>query len=83
MFSYFPVLRTAAGSYSGAALVSTYSTSIGWSLNDPGMRQGLLGFAIRKTVFDNATNEQLELKWIGGFKRFKETDEGGARMSAR
>lgn len=76
MFSYFPVLRNQAGAYSGAALVGTYSAVIGWNLNDPGLRRGLRGFAIKRTVFDNATDELLELKWIGGHKRFEETDDG-------
>ena len=68
MFSYFPVLRNQAGAYSGAALVGTYSAVIGWNLNDPGLRRGLRGFAIKRTVFDNATDELLELKWIGGHR---------------
>lgn len=76
MFPYSPVLRSAAGPYSGAALVGTCSAAIGWSFDDPALRRNLHGFAVRRTDFDNATGEMLRLQWLGGYKRFIETDDG-------
>ncbi len=76
MFPYEPVLKTSAGPYSGAALVGTHSTIIGWSFDDIALRDGLKGFAIRRTEFLKSTNEILELKWLGGYKRFLSEDDG-------
>ena len=74
--TYKPIVRASNGTYSGTALVGTYSVIIGWTMDDPALRDGLLGFAIRRTEFDPITNEILRLKWLGGYKRFAETDEG-------
>lgn len=73
---YKPVVRAKSGPYSGAALVGTYSAIIGWTFDDPALRKGLLGFAIRRTDLDPETGEVMRLDWLGGFKRFKETDDG-------
>ena len=73
---YRPVIRTRAGAYEGSALVGTHSAVIGWSFDDPALRDGLLGFAIRRTDLDPATGEVMRLDWLGGYKRFKETDDG-------
>lgn len=74
--TYKPIIRSKSGSYSGAALVGTYSVIIGWTMDDPSLRDGLLGFSIRRTELDPNTNEVLRLNWLGGYKRFAETDEG-------
>ena len=75
-FDYQPVVRATAGPYCGAALVGTWSTIIGWSFADPQLRDGLLGFGIRRSEWDNHNGELIELKWLGGYKRFRETDTG-------
>lgn len=78
MFPYEPVVRASAGAYSGVALVGTHSTIIGWSFDDTALRDGLKGFAIRRTEFSKSTDEVLELKWLGGHKRFRSEDNGQA-----
>ncbi|MCK4790853.1 MAG: NgoFVII family restriction endonuclease, partial [Desulfobacteraceae bacterium] len=75
---YQPIVRAVSGPYRGAALVGTHSAIIGWTLNDPALREGLLGFAIRRTDLDPETGEILRLDWLGGYKRFTETDNGKA-----
>ncbi len=74
--TYKPVVHSKSGSYSGTALVGTYSVIIGWTMDDPALRNGLHGFAIKRTELDPETNEILRLRWLGGYKRFAETDEG-------
>ncbi len=76
MFSYTPVAKAIAGPYSGSALVDTHSAIIGWSFDDTMLREGLKGFSIRRTEFSDATGETLELKWLGGYKRFRSEDNG-------
>ena len=73
---YEPVVRAKSGHYSGAALVGTHSVIIGWTIDNPAHRDGLHGFAIRRSKIDPATNEILETFWLKGYKRFIETDEG-------
>ncbi|MBN1306220.1 MAG: hypothetical protein JXA13_17430 [Anaerolineales bacterium] len=77
-FVYKPVVPAASGPYRGAALVGTHSAMIGWTFDDPALREGLLGFAIRRSDLDPHTGEVLRLDWLGGYKRFKETDDGRA-----
>jgi len=72
------VVQNASGPYRGAALVGTHSAVIGWTFDDPAMRDNLLGFAIRRTDLDPETREIMQLEWLGGFKRFAETDDGRA-----
>ncbi len=74
--NYKPVITRKAGPYHGAALVGTHSAVIGWSFDDPKLRKGLLGFAVRRTDMDPDTKEVLRRDWLGGYKRFKETDDG-------
>lgn len=76
MFKYKPVVRAVAGKYRGATLVGTHSAIIGWSFEDESLRQGLQGFAIRRTEYSNTTEEILELKWLGGYKRFLSDNNG-------
>jgi len=76
--NYQPVVHAASGSYRGAALVGTHSAVIGWTFDDPALRDDLLGFAIRRTDLDPATGEVMRLDWLGGFKRFAEDDDGRA-----
>ena len=76
--TYQPVVQNASGPYRGAALVGTYSAVIGWTFDDPALRNDLLGFAIRRTDLDPETGEVMRLDWLGGFKRFAETDDGRA-----
>jgi len=73
---YQPVLHAASGPYRGAALVGTHSAVIGWTFDDPALRDGLFGFAIRRTDLDPETGEEMRLDWLGGYKRFEETDDG-------
>ncbi len=74
--AYQPVTRAENSELSGAALTGTHSAIIGWDLKDPADRMGLLGFAIRRSDIDSATGEVLRLDWLGGYKRFEETDPG-------
>lgn len=74
--SYQPVVRAVSGPYRGAALVGSHSAVIGWTFEDLALRDGLLGFAIRRTDLDPETGEVLRLDWLGGYKRFAETDNG-------
>ena len=74
--TYKPIIRRSRGPYSGAAMVGTYSTVIGWNFDDAVLRQGLLGFAIKRTETDKLTNDIIELSWLGGFKRFASVDTG-------
>jgi len=78
MFEYQPKVQARAGHYFGSALVGTYSVIIGWSVDDDSLRVGLRGFAIRRTEFLNETGEELELRWLGGYKRFLSEDDGRA-----
>lgn len=73
---YKPVVTAESGNYRGAALVGTYSAIIGWTFDDPALRKGLLGFGIRRTDLDPETGERLRMDWLGGYKRFRETDDG-------
>lgn len=73
---YHPVIRHQAGPYSGAAMVGTHSAIIGWSFSDLALRDGLHGFAIRRTDLNPVTEEVLRVDWLGGYKRFEETDTG-------
>jgi len=76
MFQHSPVVRSEAGPYSGAALVGTHSAIIGWSFENEALRTGLLGFGVRRTSIHQITGEVLDLEWLGGLKRFVETDDG-------
>ncbi|MBD3665190.1 phospholipase D-like domain-containing protein [Sulfitobacter aestuariivivens] len=76
MFPYHPVVRARSGPYFGAALVGTYSTIIGWDVDDDTLRDGLRGFAIRRTEWDVATQDVIEVRWLEGYKRFEVTDTG-------
>ncbi len=75
---YKPVQRAESGPYRGAALVGTHSAVIAWNFDDPALRDGLLGFGVRRTDLDPETGEVLRLDWLGGYKRFAETDDGSA-----
>ena len=57
--TYQPVVRAKSGHYQGAALVGTHSAIIGWTLDDPALRNGLLGFAIRRTDLVATTLENI------------------------
>ena len=76
--TYQPVVPAESGPYRGAALVGTHSAVIGWTFDDPALRNNLLGFAIRRTDLDPETDEVMRLDWLGGFKRFAEVDNGRA-----
>lgn len=76
MFQYQPVVRAKAGKYHGAALVGTHSVVIGWSFDDESLRDGLHGFAIKREEWDNATGDIIEVRWLGGYKRFLTLDGG-------
>jgi phosphatidylserine/phosphatidylglycerophosphate/cardiolipin synthase-like enzyme len=73
---YQPVVDAVSGPYRGEALVGTHSAVIGWTFDDPGLRDNLLGFAIRRTDLDPATGEVMRLNWLGGYKRFAGSDDG-------
>ena len=74
--TYQPVVHTDSGPYRGAALVGTHSAVIGWTFDDRVLRDNLLGFAIRRTDLDPETGEVMRLDWLGGFKRFEDSDDG-------
>ncbi|MBN1271347.1 MAG: NgoFVII family restriction endonuclease [Candidatus Aminicenantes bacterium] len=75
---YKPVVPAESGPYRGTALVGTHSAVIGWTLDNEDRLEGLLGFAIRRTDMDPETGEVMRLDWLGGYKRFAETDDGRA-----
>lgn len=72
---YRPIVKTKRGHYFGAALVGTHSVVIGWDIDDHTLRNGLLGFGIKRIELDPDTYEVIRIKWLRGFKRFSETDE--------
>jgi phosphatidylserine/phosphatidylglycerophosphate/cardiolipin synthase-like enzyme len=76
--TYQPVVHADSGPYRGAALVGTHSAVIGWTFDDLALRDNLLGFAIRRTDLDPETGEVMRLDWLGGFKRFADSDDGQA-----
>ena len=76
--NYQPVVHADSGPYRGAALVGTHSAVIGWTFDDLALRDNLLGFAVRRTDLDPETGEVMRLDWLGGFKRFAETNDGRA-----
>ena len=76
--TYQPVVHADSGPYRGAAMVGTHSAIIGWTFDDPALRSNLLGFAIRRTDLDPETGEVMRLDWLGGFKRFADSDDGRA-----
>lgn len=80
---YIPVVSAESGHYKGKALVGTHSAIIGWTLDDKQLRKGLKGFAIRRSDFDRDSGEMLKLNWLGGYKRFKETDKMVDEVNSR
>lgn len=46
--TYKPMVHSKNGPNSGTTLVGTYSVIIGWTMNDPVLRNGLHGFALCK-----------------------------------
>lgn len=70
---YKPVTRAKSddGVYNAAALTGANSITIGWSMDQAAPRNDLLGFAIRRTDFDPATEEILRVDWLNGQKRFR------------
>jgi len=79
---YRPVIRTTRGPYRAAALVGTHSISLGWDV-DPAQRQGLHGFAVRKSEIDLATGEVIAVNWLRGEKRFRGDPSDGFDVSSR
>ncbi len=54
--SYAPVVHARnVGAFSATALVGTHSAVIGWDMDPDVDRQGLLGFAVRRTDFNPDT----------------------------
>ncbi len=76
---YKPIVKAKAGPFSGTALVGTHSVIIGWTLNDLKKRKGLLGFAIRRRD-KYPDGETYRMNWLGGYKRFEETDDGKSNV---
>ncbi len=74
--TYEPIVSANSGPYRGKALVGSYSVIIGWTFDDEQLRNGLKGFAIKRIDYDPTNGEILRLNWLGGYKRFKETDDG-------
>jgi phosphatidylserine/phosphatidylglycerophosphate/cardiolipin synthase-like enzyme len=78
VLTYRPIVRARTDSYFGAALVGTHTAVIGWNMEDESLRTGLAGFAIRRTDIDAESGDTMRVEWLGGYKRFKETDDGQA-----
>ncbi|WP_421810737.1 phospholipase D-like domain-containing protein [Flagellimonas sp.] len=76
MSRYKPIVSATVGAYHGKAIVGTYSAIIAWTFDDEHLRNGLKGFSIRRTDFDPETREILKLNWLGGYKQFKDFDNG-------
>ena len=60
-----------------AAYAGTYVVVLAWDTVNGKVpaREDLLGYAIERTVFDQAGNE-IERYWMRGIKRFKDKDKG-------
>lgn len=80
--AYRPVIRTTRGDYRAAALVGTHSISLGWDV-DPAKKDGLHGFAVRKSEVDLATGEVIAVNWLRGEERFKGDPVDGYDVSSR
>ena len=61
--AYSPVITTTRGHYRAAALVGTHSISLGWDV-DPAHKDGLHGFAVRKSEIDLTTGEVIAVNWL-------------------
>ena len=68
---YKPVVRARQGVFSAAALVGSHTVILGWDVDPAYDRSNLLGFAVRRTVFDpasgdftNVTLSDYKGKWI-------------------
>ncbi len=73
--NYRAVVKTSQGPYRAVALVGSHSVIIAWDA-DEAVREGLLGFAVRRTDFDVATGEAQEMEWLSGLKRFEGVPAG-------
>ena len=73
---YQPIVKASSGPYTGTALVGAHSAILGWTFEDENLRDGLLGFAIKRTDLNPLTGEVMRLDWLGGYKRFAATDDG-------
>lgn len=80
--AYRPVIRTTRGPYRAAALVGTHSISIGWDV-DPAHKDGLHGFALRKSEVDPVSGEVIAVNWLRGEKRFNGDPVDGYDVSSR
>jgi phosphatidylserine/phosphatidylglycerophosphate/cardiolipin synthase-like enzyme len=74
MSDYEPVVRAESDPYSGAALIGTHSAIVGWSLDDPALREGLLGFAVHRLESDTDSGTAIDDRWLGGYKHFPGDD---------
>ena len=83
MSAYKPIVPAAAGPYSGAALVGTHSIIVGWDLDDPDLREGLLGFAVHRIESDSGTGRQIRDRWLGGYKHFPDDDTPADQRDSR
>jgi phosphatidylserine/phosphatidylglycerophosphate/cardiolipin synthase-like enzyme len=64
-------MRAAAkqGGLVGLAVAGTYVVLLGWDLEDPGLKRGLLGFAIKRE-----DKTETETYWLRGMKTFPDTE---------
>lgn len=73
--NYRPIVKTSKGSYRAVALVGSHSVIVAWDA-DEAVREGLLGFAVRRTDFDPDTGEAQRMDWLSGTKRFDGIQDG-------
>jgi phosphatidylserine/phosphatidylglycerophosphate/cardiolipin synthase-like enzyme len=79
--AYRPVVKATKGDYSATALVGTHSVSVAWDCKEAN-RQGLRGFAVRKTEYDAETGDVVATNWLRGEKRFRGDVADGLEVSS-
>lgn len=80
---YKPVVRATQGPFSAAALVGSHTVILGWDVDPAFDRSNLLGFAVRRSVFDPDSEGLVELNWLRGQKRFKAvSDDLGVEITS-
>ena len=81
--NYQSVIRATSGPFSAAALVGTHSVVLGWDVDKDFDRKNLLGFSIKRHVFDPDTKEVISTAYLGNYKRFECDNAGGELVSSQ
>lgn len=73
--NYAPVVFAKSDDYRGAALIGAHSASIAWNFEDEALRDGLMGFGVKRSDYDPDTRELLRTDWLMGQLRFETDDD--------